>query len=132
MNVPYPPLPPKNIDGFHYFSKEQDSRLFTCSQTAEAGISTAFVHRLDELRHRCGFAFKISSGYRSPKHTAEAKKASPGTHSQGIAADILVFGGDQRRRVVEEAIKMGFNGIGVAEEFVHVDTRETAEIMWTY
>lgn len=132
MNAPYPPVPPKNKDGFHYFSQDGDPRLFTCSHTGAKGIDRAFVNRLDELRHRCGFPFKISSGYRSPEHPAEAKKPSPGTHAQGIAADILVFGGDQRRRVVEEAIKMGFNGIGVAEEFVHVDARETAEVMWVY
>lgn len=128
MNHTYPPIPPKNKDGFHYFKKDE----FTCRHTGENKIDRAFVDRLDNLRHRCGFPFKISSGYRSPEHPVEAKKSSPGTHAQGIAADILVFGGDQRRKVVEEAIKLGFNGIGVANEFVHVDARETTEVMWTY
>lgn len=131
-NQPYPPVPPKNKDGFHYFSKDGDVRLFTCSHTGDTGINPAFVNRLDELRHRCGFPFKISSGYRSPKHPIEAKKSTPGTHSQGIAADILVFGGDQRRAVVAQAIKMGFGGIGVANDFVHVDDRDTTPVMWTY
>jgi hypothetical protein len=27
---------------------------------------------------------------------------------------------------------MGFNGIGVAKSFVHVDTRSSTLVMWTY
>jgi hypothetical protein len=34
--------------------------------------------------------------------------------------------------VVREAIQLGFTGIGVAKGFVHVDTRTTAPVMWTY
>ena len=27
---------------------------------------------------------------------------------------------------------MGFNGIGVAKSFVHVDTRESSPVVWSY
>ena len=50
----------------------------------------------------------------------------------GIAADIKVSGGAQRRLIVEKALELGFGGIGIAKTFVHVDIRETTPVMWCY
>lgn len=117
---------------YRYFSKSTDPRLFFCSKTSEEGVDPAFVEALDELRHRCGFPFVITSGYRSPSHPKERLKDTPGTHAQGIAADIACADAVKRRKIVEEALKMGFGGIGVASTFVHVDLRETTPVMWEY
>ena len=122
----------QNADGFIYFSKELDSRLFLCSHTGKEGIDTAFVHRLDQLRHRCGFPFKVSSGFRDVTHPSEARKSTGGTHTLGIAADIQVFGGAQRLKIVREALALDFTGVGVGKDFVHVDTRATTPVLWTY
>lgn len=118
---------------WRYFSKETDPRLFTCSETGEEGIKEEFVDRLDELRHRCDFPFGINSGYRSPRHSKEKDKpGGPGQHSEGHAADVKVADGVQRRRIVAEALKMEFGGIGVAKTFVHVDDRDGQSVMWVY
>ena len=117
---------------FKHFSKEADPMLFYCSHTGRQGIMPWFVHRLDALRDACGFPFVITSGYRHPTHPVEASKNEPGTHSEGIAADIKVTGGIQRRVLVSEALRLGFNGIGVARGFVHVDCRDDAPVMWAY
>ena len=107
-----------------------------CQYTGENEISDRLLLKLDLLRARCGFPFVITSGYRSEDHPIEARKERPGTHAQGIAADIKVTDGIQRFKIVEEAIAMGFSGIGVARDFVHVDIRslDTSEspVMWTY
>lgn len=79
-----------------------------------------------------GFSFTITSGYRDPSHSIEAKKSKPGTHAQGIAADIKVADGAQRMAIVANAVKLGFTGIGVAKSFVHVDIRETTPVVWCY
>jgi zinc D-Ala-D-Ala carboxypeptidase len=113
---------------FKYF-KYSD---FDCQETGENEMSVEFIHRLDELRAACGFPFYITSGYRSPSHSIEKRKSKPGTHAQGIAADIAVSGGVQRRAVVEKALEMGFKGVGVAKGFVHVDIRETTPVLWCY
>ena len=80
----------------------------------------------------CGFPLHITSGYRSEKHRIESKKAKPGTHAQGIAADIAVNGGAQRMAIVKNALAMGFNGVGVARGFIHVDIRQTTPVLWKY
>jgi zinc D-Ala-D-Ala carboxypeptidase len=105
---------------------------FDCSHTGKNEMSDAFLLRLDELRYRCGFPFVITSGYRDPSHPIEAKKAVPGTHSQGIAVDIAVNGGNQRYIIQREAFKMGFTGIGVHKSFIHVDDRKAEPQSWPY
>ena len=95
-------------------------------------MDESFLFMLDELRERCGFPFTITSGYRSVHHTAERNKKKGGTHTQGIAADIAVSNGEQRMKIVREAIALGFAGVGTAKSFVHVDMRTTTPVMWTY
>lgn len=112
-----------------YFSIEE----FDCKETGENEMNPEFLQRLDKLRELCGFAFIINSGYRSEKHSAEASKPNGGgTHTQGIAADIRVSNGIERLTIVSKAIELGFTGIGVAKSFVHVDTRTSTPVMWTY
>ena len=105
---------------------------FDCQETGENEMNEDFLRKLDELREACGFPFIVTSGYRSPNHSIEAKKSSPGTHAQGIAADIRVNGGNQRYIIVQKAAELGFNGIGVAKTFIHVDTRESTPVVWVY
>lgn len=110
-------------------------REFDCTHTGTGGdnMDPEFLEKLDLLREKCGFPFRITSGYRDATHPAEARKAEPGTgtHCQGLAADIAVSNGFERMNIVHEAIKMGFS-IGVARTFVHVDDRKTTPVMWTY
>ncbi len=115
---------------FKYFKLED----FKCKETNENGIDPKFVHKLDHLREACGFPFYITSGYRSPNHRLEkSKPKGPGTHAQGIAADIAVNGGRQRMQLVRHACALGFIGIGVAKGFVHVDMRDDHKpVMWCY
>ena len=91
-----------------------------------------FLNILDELRDRCNFPFKITSGYRDPTHPLESKKQKPGTHSQGIAADIRIMNGSQAYTLLSTAFNMGFGGIGIAKTFIHVDIRNTTPVVWTY
>jgi len=105
---------------------------FDCHWTKENRMEADFLEALDELREQCGFPFIVTSGYRSPKHPLEEIKRVPGTHSQGIAADIAVSSGDQRRVLLENAFKLGFTGIGVGDGFIHVDTRAGKPVVWTY
>ena len=105
---------------------------FDCTHTGKNEMDSEFLEQLDFLRAECGFPFRITSGYRDATHPNEARKPEPGTHSQGIAADIAVSNGVERMNIVHNALKLGFGGIGVARTFVHVDSRKTTPVMWTY
>jgi zinc D-Ala-D-Ala carboxypeptidase len=116
------------VVSFKYFSRDE----FKCSETGNNEIQDEFVHALDKLREECGFPFAITSGYRDPSHSVEAKKEKAGQHTLGIAADIAVSGGSQRFIIVSKAMELGFSGIGVARTFVHVDIRTSQPVLWCY
>ena len=120
------------MSDFKYFKIED----FNCQETGENGMDVEFIHKLDQLREACGFPFIITSGFRSKDHSIEKRKEKAGTHAQGIAADIKVSGGNQRYKIVEQAIQQGFTGVGIARGFIHVDSRvigaDKAPVMWCY
>ena len=111
-----------------YFTVEE----FNCQHTGENQMEPEFMELVDELRHRCDFPFIITSGNRSITHPIEAKKDVPGTHAQGIAADIKVNNGSERYIIIKNALELGFTGLGVASTFIHVDTRGTTPVSWLY
>jgi uncharacterized protein YcbK (DUF882 family) len=105
---------------------------FDCTHTGENRMDPAFLKKLDYLRKVSGFTFVVTSGYRSPQHPIEANKDVPGRHSQGIAADIRITDAAQRYTIIKNALALGFTGVGVAGDFVHVDTRDADAVMWVY
>ena len=105
---------------------------FDCKETGENNMQPEFLKKIDELREACGFPFVVNSGYRSPRHSIEAKKSKPGTHAQGIAADIRVQGGHQAYVLQKNAYALGFTGIALGNGFVHVDLRNTTPVSWRY
>ena len=113
---------------FKYFTLDE----FKCQETGTNRMEADFITKLDQLRETCGFSFTVTSGYRDPTHSIESKKPRGGTHTRGIAADILIESGDRRYKIIQEALKSGFTGIGVAKTFVHLDTREGTPVIWSY
>ena len=113
---------------------------FSCKHCGKNGISHDLIDKLQLLRNELGFPFIISSGYRCEEHPIEAKKNVPGTHAQGIAADIKVRG-DKALQIVSKAKEFGFTGIGVNQKgsgrFIHLDISEGSENrprphIWSY
>ena len=113
--------------------KHFDPSEFNCQVTGTNNMEKDFLKKLDELREACGFPFTITSGYRHPtEHPIEAKKDVPKCSGPPIAADIIITNAVFRLKIVEEALRLGFAGIGIADTFVHMDTRGTTPVMWTY
>jgi len=110
-----------------YFKIEE----FNCQETGENAMDIEFLETLEHLREVCNFPFTVTSGYRSKSHSIEKAKQNPGTHAQGVAADIKVSGGAQRMAIVKHASALGMS-VGVAKTFVHVDTRKTPAMCWCY
>lgn len=116
-----------------YFSdKELRCKCAKCKQLQPAKIDKNALERLNELRRRVNRSLALTSAYRCSDHPEEAKKATPGQHNKGCAFDIAVADGSQRMQIVKTAIELGFNGIGIAKSFVHVDTRSSTPVIWTY
>lgn len=93
---------------------------FDCKETGESGMTHDFMFRLQLLRSEYGKPMIVNSGFRSVKHSIEIKKQKGGTHTKGVAVDILADG-KARYKIAELAFKYGFTGIGIHENFIHLD-----------
>lgn len=112
---------------YQNFSSEE----FRCSETGENEMQPRFMEMLQALRTKYGKPMRITSGYRSPNHSIEKRKAKPGTHAHGIAADIYCTGPD-KYRLVKLAFEIGFTGIGVDNSFIHLDCSRERCAIWSY
>jgi uncharacterized protein YcbK (DUF882 family) len=117
-----------------YFAK----REFACKCGKCGGVEDMdpdFMRMLDAMRELYGDPMIITSGYRCPEHEAEKKKASPGAHSAGLAADIAAGTGKRRYDLIKAAMEIGMVGVGVANSFIHLDAgHPTADrpVVWKY
>ena len=114
-------------DKYRYFEKSE----FDCKETGENKMQDAFISRLSKLREAYGKPMKITSGYRSANHGIEKRKAQPGKHTQGIAADIYATGAD-KYRIARLAFAQGFSGVGIGKNFIHVDISKERFAVWGY
>jgi len=106
---------------FTYFSYHELKCKCGCNQL---GFTDDFLERLDQLREAYGKPIIISSGYRCPEYNAEVSSTgSDGPHTC-CAVDISVMGQDAHR-LLSEALKMNFKGIGIKQKglgrFIHLD-----------
>jgi len=120
-------------------------RYFTYSEFDQKGLASSgeehmdrnFLNSLDALRHKCGFPFIITSGYRSPEYNDRVSGTGlTGPHTTGRAADILVSG-ENTYTLLDHAFEMDcFNGIGINQKgdarFIHLDSIEGSKRIWSY
>jgi zinc D-Ala-D-Ala carboxypeptidase len=109
---------------------------FDCSHCGQNEMNPEFMERLQKARDIFG-PMRISSGYRCAKHPLEAKKARPGAHASGHAADVAVRG-EEAHRLLKIALEVGFTGIGVQQKgegrFIHLDDldNDLRPTVWSY
>ena len=97
-------------------------------------MSKDFLKLLDEARDRADVPFKIGSGYRTPEHNKKVGGVPASSHMKGMAADISCRDDATRAKIIEALISVGFNRIGVAKTFIHVDNdpEKNANRIWLY
>jgi uncharacterized protein YcbK (DUF882 family) len=96
-------------------------------------MDNEFLKLLDKARDTAGIPFKITSGYRTESHNSKVGGVANSSHLRGYAADIACTSGTDRWTIIDSLIKAGFNRIGVAKTFIHVDNDpDKSSAIWTY
>jgi hypothetical protein len=109
-------------------SKNFRSCEFDCNGSgccSETKIDLYLVDGLQQIRDHFGKPVNISSGYRCPVHNARTPNASPTSRHMdpADAADIWIEGVPPIE-IAKFAESIGFLGIGLYTDFVHVDRRK--------
>ena len=86
-------------------------------------------------RDLAGVPFRINSGYRTKEHNKKVGGKPNSAHTMGCAADHCV---DSRNRcyILGALLEVGFNRVGIAKTFIHVDNSYDAshdeDVIWLY
>jgi len=99
----------------------------------EENMDTSFLMRLDEAREFAGIPFIINSAYRSPSHPESIKRPTS-SHIKGLAVDISATSSRQRGLILDSLRAVGFDRIGIAKTFIHVDMDfdKDQDVTWLY
>jgi len=99
-----------------------------------------FMEKLQDARDIAETSFRITSGFRTQAYhddlgrrgykTAKTRSA----HQDGYAADISCKDSKKRWLIINSLLLAGFNRIGIASTFLHVDNSpyKTENCIWTY
>ena len=97
-------------------------------------MDLSFLNKLSKARELAAIGFKITSGYRSPAHNAKVGGVPSSSHTIGRAVDIYAPTSTQKYIIINALLQVGFNRIGVAKNFIHVDDdpSKSEDVIWTY
>jgi len=97
-------------------------------------MDSEFLQMLDSAREIYGKPMVINSGFRTEEHNAKVGGTANSSHIKGLAADIKCTTSADRWAMVHSLTKAGFNRLGIAKTFIHVDTDKSKPpfLIWTY
>lgn len=92
-------------------------------KTKLAGVRPELVDKFSQLQGELGTTFNINSGFRDAGHNAKVGGAKGSQHIHGNAIDLDVsrMSKEERINVIEKASALGFTGIGVYNNAIHLD-----------
>ena len=94
-----------------------------CGKLPPDGMDDNLLEVLDKICEAIGLPLYVSSGYRCPAHNAECGGAENSQHLYGRAADVYADGENTPLQIAALAEKAGADGIGIYDDFCHIDTR---------
>ncbi len=105
-----------------------------CGKCPKKDISLEFQGLMDQLRTLMNRPIKITSGIRCAEHNKAVGGVPNSQHVQGIAVDISTVGykSDEKYNLVKHALDLGFGGVGIATDFIHLDIRKVNKAVWMY
>ena len=97
-------------------------------------MSEELLAMLDAVRKKFGKPIKINSGYRTIAHNKKVGGKPSSSHLKGLAADISCKNSADRFKLEGILREDGFNRIGVAGTFIHIDIdkNKSPDVLWVY
>jgi len=102
----------------HFSDKEMDCGC-GCGKT----VAPELLVHLEALRALIDKPLSVTSGARCETHNREVGGKQHSWHLKGLAVDISCVDSDLRCEIIRLAALLGFNGIGIARTFIHLDLR---------
>lgn len=110
---------PEQWDTFEHFKPEE----FDSPDEPGSGIKMDFdfMRKLEAMRDRAGFPFRIRSGFRTKAHNKAVGGKPNSAHTKGLAADIAYATSQEAWKIMDAAWYEGITRVEVCDKHVHVD-----------
>lgn len=116
------------------------SRFFTRKELqckcgcGKCEMDTGFLMALDALREVWKVPLHVTSGYRCKAYNESPRisGAPKSLHTVGRAVDIALDDDNERYAFVSLLMQLGFHGIGIMANAVHVDNRSARKVLFHY
>lgn len=115
----------------YFQEKEFNKCVPSCSLQ---DMNQDFMKKLDSARRIAGIPFVLNSAFRSKEWEKSHNRAGTSSHCEGRAVDIRCNTEKNRFIIVDALKKAGFNRIGIAKTYIHVDDspKHTPKVIWLY
>ena len=92
------------------------------------------LEMIDKAREIYGKPIRVNSGYRTQSHNQKVGGVNSSSHLKGLAIDVACVRSSDRFEMLTALLEVGFNRIGVASTFIHVDIdkNKSQNVIWTY
>ena len=89
---------------------------------------------IDRARALYGKPIVVTSGFRTESHNKKVGGVKSSSHLKGLAIDVACKRSKDRFKMLTALLEAGFNRIGVASTFIHVDVdkNKSQNVIWTY
>jgi len=97
-------------------------------------MDSELLEMIDKAREIYGKPIHVTSGYRTKEHNEKVGGVTSSSHLRGLAIDVACVKSDDRFEMLTALLEVGFNRIGVASTFIHVDIDKdkSQNVIWTY
>lgn len=97
-------------------------------------MSDELTGMLDEARSIANIPFRINSGTRCASRNKQEGGLPSSAHLKGLAVDIRCPDSETRSKILTALLMVGFDRIGIAKSFIHVDidTTKPTDVVWLY
>ncbi len=115
-------------------SKNFNREEFACPCCGTDDINLEFIKKLQIARDYSNYPFIINSGVRCHKHNHIVGGVDSSAHVNGYACDIKIEGSMMLYDILIAVLKAGFNRIGIAKTFIHIDCDpdKSKKVTWVY
>ena len=97
-------------------------REFQCNCCQQVKLKPLLAEKLQKLREVIDYPILVNSGFRCDNHNQRVGGSPSSYHLHGMAADIYVRG-KSPEELLQQAATVGFNGLGLYNNHLHVDIR---------
>jgi len=112
-----------------YFTEDE----FNCSCCGGNEMNPEVMELADEGRGISGIPWVITSAWRCPAHNEKIGSKSD-VHMKGLAIDVSTPDSRTRYLILAAMLEIGFDRIGIGEDFIHGDMDHTKDsmVIWDY